>query len=62
MQERARLRKAVDAAVADRDALGAQLVRRNDELALLHEKIRGQRATLERGNAAYRCAPLLALQ
>ena len=55
-QERARLRKAVDAAVADRDALGAQLVRRNDELALLHEKIRGQRATLERGNAAYRCA------
>ena len=41
----------------DRDVLGSQLVRRNDELALLYEKIRLQQSTISQGNAAYRCAP-----
>lgn len=33
----------------ERDILGAQLVRRNDEIALLHEKINIFQSTLERG-------------
>ena len=55
-QERARLRSAAEAAVAERDVLGAQLVRRNDEIVLLQQKLRLQRATIAQGNAAYRCA------
>ena len=54
-QERARLRSAAEAAVTDRDVLGAQLVRRNDEVVLLQQKLRLQRATIAQGNAAYRC-------
>lgn len=56
-QERARQRKEMDAVLRDRDVLGSQLVRRNDELALLYEKIRLQQSTISQGNAAYRCAP-----
>lgn len=33
----------------ERDILGSQLVRRNDELALLYEKIRILQSTLHRG-------------
>lgn len=33
----------------ERDILGSQLVRRNDELALLYEKIRILQTTLHRG-------------
>lgn len=33
----------------ERDVLGSQLVRRNDEIALLNEKIRILQATLARG-------------
>lgn len=33
----------------ERDTLGSQLVRRNDELALLYEKIRILQSTLHRG-------------
>lgn len=40
--------------MADRDVIGAQLVRRNDELALLYEKIRLHQSTIAKGNAAYR--------
>lgn len=58
MQERAQQRKEMEAVVRDRDVLGSQLVRRNDELALLHEKIWLQQSTISQGNAAYRCAPL----
>ena len=37
--------------VNDRDILGTQLVRRNDELALLYEKIKIQQSILNKGPA-----------
>lgn len=39
----------LDQLMNERDLLGSQLVRRNDEIALLHEKIRIFQSTLERG-------------
>ena len=38
-----------DQVVNERDILGTQLIRRNDELALLYEKIRIQQSTLRKG-------------
>jgi len=38
----------------ERDVLGTQLIRRNDELALLYEKIRIQQSTLSKGEVQYR--------
>jgi hypothetical protein len=35
--------------VQERDILGTQLIRRNDELALLHEKIKIQQSILKKG-------------
>jgi len=43
-----------DAVVDERDILGAQLIRRNDELALLYDKIRLMESTLEKGEVEYR--------
>ena len=40
--------------MTERDILGTQLVRRNDELALLYEKIRIQQSTLSKGEQQYR--------
>ena len=40
--------------VSERDILGTQLVRRNDELALLYEKIKIQQSTLNKGEIQYR--------
>eukprot|EP00672_Neobodo_designis_P014663 CAMPEP_0174854938 /NCGR_PEP_ID=MMETSP1114-20130205/32023_1 /TAXON_ID=312471 /ORGANISM="Neobodo designis, Strain CCAP 1951/1" /LENGTH=1000 /DNA_ID=CAMNT_0016089647 /DNA_START=75 /DNA_END=3077 /DNA_ORIENTATION=+ len=37
----------------ERDILGAQLIRRNDELAKLYEQIRIQQSTLRKGEAQY---------
>ncbi|CAG2066612.1 unnamed protein product, partial [Timema podura] len=37
----------------ERDILGTQLVRRNDELALLYEKIKILQSTLHKGEAQY---------
>lgn len=37
-----------------KDILGTQLIRRNDELALLYEKIRIQQSTLNKGEIQYR--------
>jgi hypothetical protein len=54
VQERGRLKKDLDKVMSDKDVLGTQLVRRNDELALLYEKIRLHKATIMQGNAAYR--------
>ena len=39
--------------MGDRDMLGTQLVRRNDELALLYKKLRLQEATIVQGRKAY---------
>ena len=47
--ERAKLKKELDQVISERDILGTQLVRRNDELALLYEKIKIQKSTLDKG-------------
>merc|ERR1719262_950547 len=40
--------------ISERDVLGTQLVRRNDELALLYEKIKIQQRTLQDGEITYK--------
>jgi len=52
--ERGRQKKEYDQVVNERDILGTQLIRRNDELALLYEKIKIQQSTLLKGQAQYR--------
>merc|ERR1712100_878940 len=39
--------------ISERDILGTQLIRRNDELALLYEKLKIQLSTLRKGEAQY---------
>jgi len=39
--------------VKERDLIGAQLVRRNDELVLLYEKIKIMQMTLDKGERQY---------
>ncbi|KRX09811.1 hypothetical protein PPERSA_02683 [Pseudocohnilembus persalinus] len=51
---RSKLKDEYESVVADRDILGTQLIRRNDESALLYEKIKIQQRTLAQGEAAYR--------
>eukprot|EP00794_Sanderia_malayensis_P005258 gene5258-5922_t len=52
--ERLRQKKELDQVISERDILGTQLVRRNDELALLYEKIKIQQSTLDKGEIQYR--------
>merc|ERR1712100_772906 len=52
--ERLRQKKELDQVISERDILGTQLVRRNDELALLYEKIKIQQSTLAKGEIQYR--------
>lgn len=52
--EKELLRKEHDVVTADRDVLGTQLVKRNDELALLYEKIKIQQTVLNNGQRQYR--------
>lgn len=40
--------------LSERHALGTQLIHRNDEVALLYEKIKIQQAILNRGENEYR--------
>jgi hypothetical protein len=40
--------------LGERDILGTQLIRRNDELALLYEKVKIQQSTLGRGQIQYK--------
>lgn len=47
--ERARQKKELEKVINERDILGTQLIRRNDELALLYEKIKIQQSTLSKG-------------
>jgi len=49
-----RQKKEYDNVVNERNILGTQLIRRNDELALLYEKIKIQRTTLKKGEMQYR--------
>merc|ERR1712019_271255 len=53
-EERKRQQKELQQVVSERDILGTQLVRRNDELALLYEKIKIQKSTLDKGEIQYR--------
>ncbi len=54
MQEQLRQKKEYDIVIGERDILGTQLIRRNDELALLYEKIKIQQSTLNKGQLQYR--------
>ena len=47
--ERLRQRKEYDAVIAERDMLGTQLIRRNNEVKQLYEKIKIVRSTLTKG-------------
>ena len=47
--EQARQKKELEKVINERDILGTQLIRRNDELALLYEKIKIQQSTLSKG-------------
>eukprot|EP00455_Lapot_gusevi_P008120 TRINITY_DN13500_c0_g1_i1.p1 TRINITY_DN13500_c0_g1~~TRINITY_DN13500_c0_g1_i1.p1 ORF type:complete len:698 (+),score=183.31 TRINITY_DN13500_c0_g1_i1:82-2175(+) len=47
-------KKVYDDVINERDILGTQLIRRNDELALLYEKIKIQQSTLNKGEVQYR--------
>merc|ERR1712166_657285 len=53
-REMERQRKELDEVITERDILGTQLIRRNDELALLYEKIKIQQSTLKGGEVAYK--------
>ncbi|NWX82789.1 CFA58 protein, partial [Nothoprocta ornata] len=52
--ERLKQKKEFDQVISERDILGSQLVRRNDELALLYEKIKIQQSILNKGETQYR--------
>jgi chromosome segregation ATPase len=51
--ERLRQKKAYEHVINARDILGTQLIRRNDELALLYEKIKIQQSILNKGQIQY---------
>ncbi|NXM88623.1 CFA58 protein, partial [Oenanthe oenanthe] len=52
--ERLKQKKEFDNVLCERHALGTQLIHRNDEVALLYEKIKIQQAILNRGENEYR--------
>ncbi|XP_064287315.1 cilia- and flagella-associated protein 58 isoform X4 [Passer domesticus] len=52
--ERLKQKKEFDKVLCERRALGTQLIHRNDEVALLYEKIKIQQAILNRGESEYR--------
>ena len=51
--ERSKQQKEFEVVVNERDILGTQLIRRNDELSALYEKIKLQQCTLAQGERAY---------
>merc|ERR1719230_2527194 len=53
-QERQAQQKELEGVVGERDILGAQLIRRNEELAWLYEKIKIQQSTLQKGEIQYK--------
>ena len=52
--ERFRQKKEYDIVINERDILGTQLIRRNDELALLYEKVKIQQGAISNGEVSYR--------
>lgn len=53
-EEHEKLKKDMSAVINERDILGTQLIRRNDELALLYEKIKILQSTLAKGEVQYK--------
>ena len=53
-QQKTKLDEQYDMIVSERDILGTQLIRRNEELELLYEKIKIQQSTLKKGEVQYR--------
>jgi len=53
-KQRKKLKEEYESVISERDILGTQLIRKNDELALLYEKIKIQQSTLAKGEAQYR--------
>jgi len=52
-EEKQRQQKEHDAVIGERDILGAQLIKRNEELSTLYEKIKIQRSQLHHGEVLY---------
>jgi len=52
-EEIEKLKKDYQGVINERDILGTQLIRRNDELALLYEKIKILQSKLARGEVQY---------
>merc|ERR1719443_2002979 len=52
--ERQAQQKELEGVIGERDILGAQLIRRNEELAWLYEKIKIQQSTLQKGEIQYK--------
>merc|ERR1712151_738081 len=52
--ERQNQRKEFEAVTSERNILGTQLIRRNEELTLLYEKIKIQESTLNKGEVQYK--------
>merc|ERR1712124_222366 len=52
--ERQNQQREYENVTSERDILGTQLIRRNDELALLYEKIKIQQSTLQKGEIQYK--------
>ena len=52
-KEQERLKHDFNKVITERDTLGTQLIRRNDELALLYEKIKILQSTLSKGEKQY---------
>mmetsp|Transcript_51967 Transcript_51967/g.121683 ORF Transcript_51967/g.121683 Transcript_51967/m.121683 type:complete len:842 (+) Transcript_51967:48-2573(+) len=53
-QERQAQQKELEGVIGERDVLGAQLIKRNEELALLYEKIKIQQSTLQKGETQFK--------
>ena len=48
-----RQKRELDALIGERDILGSQLVRRNDELSLLYQKVKLLQILIANGNRVY---------
>merc|ERR1711904_757599 len=53
-QEKQSQQKEYKGVISERDILGTQLIRRNEELALLYEKIKIQQSTLQKGEIQFK--------
>ncbi len=51
--EKQKQKKDYEMVINERDILGTQLIKRNEELALLYEKIKIQKSTLKKGEIYY---------